>query len=162
MNTDEARQKWLAQLRSPDAKKTTGKLEDFDDRRKRCCLGHACHALGESRRESISGHGKAVVQYGYDRALYQLPDSAAELLDITTSGRFKNAITVKHTVSGYEGFSRLMTCLSDLNDDTTLTPSEIADVIEEQFKTDNFVPFGRYKMTDKDCLEINPKTGDIK
>ena len=45
---NEAWELWLAQLRSPDAKKVTGQLESNYDNAERCCLGHCCHALKDA------------------------------------------------------------------------------------------------------------------
>ena len=46
---DENRQKWLAVLRAPESSKAVGVLESRTDENSRCCLGHACHALGITR-----------------------------------------------------------------------------------------------------------------
>ena len=122
---DENRQKWLAVLRDPKSKKALGVLESSKDPNARCCLGHACHALGLKRTEpSESRH------VHYDSKSQWLPISARRALKINPVGRFgKNVI-----INGKE-----LSNLCQVNDWTSLTPQEIADVIEDQFDNNNFV-----------------------
>ena len=139
---NEYRAKWLAQLRSPKAKKTTLKLEDFKKPNKRCCLGHACHALGIKREvlESNYSLGNSIVHYENEPTY--LPEEAYEKLDITSEGRFVTPVELDHIHKYYKG--DVYKNLARINDHTALTPAEIADVIEEQFKANNFIRPGDY------------------
>ena len=134
---DENRQKWLDQLRDPESKKARGMLEDSKDKNSRCCLGHACHALGIERDEDK----KYSVIY-YDCEDTNLPFGARNALDIDGRGSFKepvNITSVHHNslTSVHEDYMTAYD-LIDINDETDLTPQEIADVIEDQFNTGNF------------------------
>ena len=144
---DEYRAKWLAQLRSPEAKKTTLKLENPKKPNNRCCLGHACHALGIQREvlESKNTVNGWMVHYG-EQASY-LPDEASLKLAILCNGEFVNEIKIDHIHSYYANIEYKN--LAQINDHTELTPAEIADIIEEQFKANNFKkPGANYKWKD--------------
>ena len=131
---DEYRRIWLEQLRSPEAKKAQGKLEDPDKPDHRCCLGHACHILGLLRVVKIpEWRANECVFYGdggWDSSW--LPIEAREKLNVSLKGSFKTPVTV-------DGIT--VNALSVVNDYTKLSLSEIADVIEEQFAADNFLPY---------------------
>lgn len=128
MTQDEARAQWLTVLRDPKSKRNTGLLEDYDDQNKRCCLGHACHALGIERAFRPS----KLVCYGrgMESSLATLPWEAQQLLGITYDGRLRRGVMVQDFF-----YSNLAT----LNDDTKIEPAEMADIIEEQFAQDNFL-----------------------
>ena len=132
---DEYRAKWLAQLRSPEAKKTCSKLEDPEKPNHRCCLGHACYVLGLTRTvEEIQDDIFNYDAVYYDNGYSYLPISACEMLDINPDGDFKEVINV---TMNQKQFCKN---LAELNDDTELQPAEIADIIEENFKANNFTP----------------------
>ena len=142
MNKEQARAKWLKQLRSPTARKVTEALESYDCELARCCLGHANYALGQRKWKSDDD-----VWYGDpagSSTRSSLTKEAAMLLDITPQGFFKEPIPVQpgwHPVSiGIETIPNLVI----LNDTTILEPVQIADVIEEQFEKDNFRPYLSY------------------
>ena len=144
---EENRTKWLAQLRSPEAKKTTLKLENSKNPDHRCCLGHACHALGIQREvlESQNTVNGWMVHYG-EQTSY-LPDEASLKLAILCNGEFVNEIKIDHIHSYYANIE--FENLAQINDHTELTPAEIADIIEEQFKANNFKkPGANYKWKD--------------
>ena len=129
---DEFRAQWLAQLRSSEAKKHVRWLEDAEDSDKRCCLGHACHALGIDRHINVINQ---MVAYG-DNAFSLmntkvLPSEAQAKLNINESGEFVHTIRLN-------GKGILFQSLSHLNDRSGLEPHEIADIIEENFKSNNF------------------------
>ena len=128
---NEYRAKWLAQLRSPEAKQWTGELESYDEPNKRCCLGHACHVLETER--SVSLYNREVF-YGSERDMDSstLPYSVAEKLNIMNSGAMINAYV--HGNDVYSG-------LTIINDSGIFSLSEIADIIEEGFKKNNFYPY---------------------
>ena len=129
---DDYRAQWLAQLRSPEAKQARGKLEDPDDPNKRCCLGHACHILGLERTvKKPEWRASDCVFYGKNCGEASwLPREACKKLNVSLKGSFKVPVAV-------DGIT--VNSLSIINDYTKLSLSEIADVIEEQFKADNFL-----------------------
>ena len=138
---DENRRKWLAQLRDPESKKTTEKLESSIKSNERCCLGHACHALSADREAFADG----IVYYDGEEGI--LPRSVEQKLNITHRGDFKEPITVRFMKRvdlpvGIRPYGTEIEAndLIEVNDFTDLTPKEIADVIEEQFRTNNFCP----------------------
>ena len=124
----ENRKKWLEQLRKPESEKTYSKLERYDNPNARCCLGHACHALG-IEREEIKYYGEEHgVTYGNEHDV--LPKEAAEMLDITLSGSIREEVRI----DGFQnGRPRYFVTLTTLNDKTELTPQQIADIIEDLF-----------------------------
>ena len=126
---DEYRRIWLAQLRSPEAKQWTGELESLVEPEKRCCLGHACHVLQAERSETDHW-----VYYGSGRDMQSstLPYSVCEKLNILNDGEFINFY-----VHGTDDYS----ALTSLNDSGVFSLSEIADIIEEGFKKNNFYPY---------------------
>ena len=126
---NEYRAKWLAQLRSPEAKQWTGELESRDEPNKRCCLGHACHALKAER-----SYTDDIVYYGWgqDMDSSTLPYSVAKKLNINNSGAMINSYV--HGLDVYSG-------LTIINDSGVFSLSEIADIIEEGFKKNNFYPY---------------------
>ena len=126
---NEYRAKWLAQLRSPEAQQWTGELESLREPDRRCCLGHACHALGAER-----SYTDLTVYYGKGRDMDSstLPYSVAKKLNITNSGAMINSYV--HGNDVYSG-------LTIINDCGVFSLSEIADIIEEGFKTNNFYPY---------------------
>ena len=123
---NEYRAMWLTQLRSPEAKQWTGELESLNWPEKRCCLGHACHALQAER-----SYTDCYVYYGSDNDVESstLPYSVAEKLNITNDGEMINCYVHGNDVYGE---------LTKLNDSGVFSLSEIADIIEEGFKKNNF------------------------
>ena len=121
----ENRKKWLTVLRDPESKKTRGVLESSEDENARCCLGHACHALGIPRiAPSDSGY---ILYHSESKSL---PMYARRALMVSRCGVFKNSIVIDN-----KEFNNI----AQVNDMTALTPQEIADVIEDQFDNNNFV-----------------------
>ena len=117
------RKKWLDFLRQPGRKKAKEVLEQYSDNEARCCLGHACHYFGVDR----------VVKHEVHSVLYCnngscLPDSLQWDLDMTEGGDFWEAIDV--------GDEIIADCIG-LNDETDLSMSEIADIIEQQMIAGN-------------------------
>ena len=121
---DENRQKWLAVLRAPESSKAVGVLESRTYENSRCCLGHACHALGITRTVTT---GPEYVRY--DSESKWLPPAARRALRINANGNFKKTIEVD---------DKVLNSLAQVNDRTELSPAEIADVIEDQIENDNF------------------------
>ena len=128
---DENRQKWFKVLRDPESKKITNQLEDPEDPNARCCLGHACHALGIEREIELDPK-KELYNVYYHGSNIVLPDIVSQMLNISNAGDFKKTIYVKNTP---------VSNLTQLNDTTSLTPSEIANVIEDQIENNNLSIF---------------------
>ena len=128
---EEYRAMWLAQLRDPESKLWTGELESIEDSNKRCCLGHACHALGA--KKNVDYENEVRYTFGDDWDVAYLPNGIAEKLNITVNGEFREPFRIED----YEACD-----LSYLNDSGLIdTPAQMADIIEEQFKNDNFIEY---------------------
>ena len=125
LNRQEAIAAWLEQLRAPESLKAKGHLEDILNPNRRCCLGHACHALEMERGSEIPG------SYGTEVSF--LPKEICKLLGISRMGEFRKPLHFQE--------SGLVDSLAELNDCTSLGPNHIAEVIEEEFSKDNFRPF---------------------
>ena len=124
--------KWMRVLRDPESKKTTGQLQDIIYEKHRCCLGHCCHAAGADVKIDEISVGEEAVTYSYlgNNDYACLPETLAEELDITATGCFINKVEVRGEQMG---------SLTDVNDNSLLSPAEIADLIEEN--KDNFIPY---------------------
>ena len=120
------RAKWLAALRRPGSGKRVGCLEDVEAPHKRCCLGHACAALAPGLRFVDTLAGARVRYRGHDKTL---PAEVSRMLGIDREGTFRATV---------DAGGRSNVGLMELNDATNLTSAEIADVIEAQFRLDNF------------------------
>ena len=142
---DYAFKKWLSVLRDPKSKKHVGSLESLHDSNTRCCLGHACHALHSNKTIF-----EDKVCYGAEKEYTFLPQKIAKLLNITPDGEFATPIHISRDYSNIdsdenvdEDINYLPTSIGyndlvSLNDDTILSPAEIANIIEEQYKNKNF------------------------
>ena len=125
---------WLAQLRHPDAGKFERALESSDNPNRRCCLGHACHALGIKMRPL-----KNCSFTDYDGEHQVLSKSVQLMLGIDSLGSFKKRIPIDETrLTGNRHGIGDMNDLTDINDCSDYLPHEIADIIEAQFAADNF------------------------
>lgn len=115
----EARAVWLKTLRAPGAKKTTQRLESPKDTNARCCLGHACHALGVERKVVTEGfpggYQGPLVRYGGE--VLALPRSVAKQLDISPLGAFRRKVYVEGASNPNGGMNSLV----GVNDDTVPT-----------------------------------------
>ena len=136
MTREEARQKWLAQLRLPESGKFRDSLENADCPSERCCLGHAAHAVGAPREVS-----DGIVDYdGFNQVL---SGPLQHLFGISHDGTFSEAYTGRELAEiigrpvPYRDFD-VWGCLAGINDDTDLTPAEMASVIEHAFANDRF------------------------
>ena len=127
MINQDALDKWLKVLRDPASKKAKGELESLGLPEYRCCLGHLCYALEVPSRRVDNN-----LEYGEDRdtSYTQLPEYIARQVGITQDGDFIR--DVEYDEVGTFG------CLADLNDQTDITPQEIADIIEREAKAGNF------------------------
>ena len=148
---------WLATLRDPESLAHVGELESGGEPRARCCLGHACHALGAQRNE-VERARYAPPRITYDGFSGQLPPSIAERLDISRNGAFVNPVAL-----GDEHYG----CLVTVNDRYRPTPRQMASIIEREMRAGNFVTFDTADMrnfndmadnqTEEDALpEIEP------
>ena len=145
---ENCRKKWLAQLRHPDAMKARTELENYEDPRQRCCLGHACHALGVKRKVrqaevNLEGVVSVSVVF-YGESTTYLPWEARKKLNLTYNGAFRKPIQLSGLITKYWADDELdykdFKNLAEINDVTPLGPSEMADIIEENFENDNFKP----------------------
>ena len=131
MINKDALDKWLKVLRSPLSQREKGRLENGTYSEARCCLGHLCHALDIPRHQSGAG---TMVEYGdvddKDISWSQLPEYVVRQVGISRNGDFFKAVEYK---------DEIYHCLADLNDETDITPQEIADVIEREAKADNLL-----------------------
>ena len=129
------REKWLKFLRSNGINKAKGHLEtpkSYGVKNSRCCLGHACHILGFKARHGVRSNNDDVVRY--NSANLTLPRAAREMLNITKEGKFLIPVEVKGKKCTHSYIS-----MAHLNDNTSLTLKEIADIIEEQLKAGNVI-----------------------
>ena len=131
MSRDEAWKKWMEVLRDPSSLKKIGVLESNVNPNARCCLGHACHALiPETRRVTLPRAG-SLVRYGADEWSAQvLPPELTELLGVDASCTFKKRVEVPR--DRIKDTSTLNLSATALNDNTDLSPSEIADILERE------------------------------
>ena len=139
-DTEEAWRLWLAFLREPGREKTEGKLEDVEHPEQRCCLGHACHVLG-AERHADEHEGEVL----YDGREDEFTVPLAKLLNVTPTVYFRRPAPVpkprSHTFEG-TGVTVGFLSAAKLNDDTDLTPAEIADVLERERAAGNIQPYG--------------------
>ena len=145
------RNEWIKALLDPSAKKTTGVLEQIDHNGEvvgRCCLGTGCSALGVKR---IVGDMQNVGYYdgkddGHsvfkDEPLYAecFSQEFADLVGLDNKEGFRGdyqwpALT-KIIVGEYEGAS-----LSELNDETYITPQEIGAYLQTVIEGGKETPF---------------------
>ena len=128
------REAWLAFLREEGRQKCVGRLEDTHEGERRCCLGHAAFVLGGKRSVIEGTAGDKIVAYN-DETGYLSAD-LAEMLNMEASGDLHDFIHL----DGYEdedGDPINFGTLTGINDDSDLTPAQIADVIENQIEADN-------------------------
>ena len=152
---NENRQKWLDQLRNPEAGKHQRQIEDVANPSKRHVMGHACHVLGAERdtyedkfvtykdaedMQFYNGLGRSMTSAGI------LPYTVAEKLNITRHGRFNIELYRDRT------FFRNLTLI---NDKSEMTLHEMADIIEKQFANDNFAPFSDIYNPKKFIKEVD-------
>ena len=91
----EARKLWLDTMARPDALKYIGLMENIEDPRERCFLGHACHALGVNRIIALVDSEDRVF-YGAEHPVWgdcELPPEAAKALNITRTGELRKSVT---------------------------------------------------------------------
>ena len=120
-------------LRDPLSEKTKHRLESYDIPNRRCCLGHACHALIPDERRAFAlmrSTGRVL----YNNEHTRLPTKVAEMLDVNTICEFKEPLLIDNGPL-WSG--------ADLNDCTDLAPKEIADILWRERKKGNIQPFKR-------------------
>ena len=123
-------------------------LENPEDPDSRCCLGHTCAALGAHREQCPEGVLRIyyVGDADHDRSVASLPMGIAKKMGMDTTGSFRKPITIPIDrrrpdvdVSPENGLTKrdgqtflLIESLVQLNDDTTLTPQEIGEVMRRE------------------------------
>ena len=136
LSRDEAVEMWLRELRGPTALKMTGKLAHPLNENARCCLGHLCAAIGAKRTiDRFDYCGETYPRVCYEGETTVLPKKVCRVLDITEKGEFVHPVRL-------DGYMCTFSSLVSLNDQTGLTPAQIADVIEKQIAADNFLGWG--------------------
>lgn len=139
------RKLWVAFLKSGLLQKETGILENAKHNERRCCLGHACYLFGAKRVEMKRNQYRTDIIYDQNHVL--LPTKIARALNIMTNGSFENPIYVpedrivkriNNCLTASEGYAYN---ISVINDCTDYSPEEIGEIIKEQFKTKNFIPY---------------------
>ena len=139
----EKMRRWISYLREPGRRKHKDALQSVSDPEARCCLGHLCHTLNIPFKEYRSG-GRTYIEYLSHASM--LPGLAAEQIGITPSGEFKNLVRIGSERRTYDASDRRYVGNEDLmaenlmqvNDLTDLSPREIGDLIDEQWRNDNF------------------------
>ena len=127
-NPGEARKLWFATMGGPDARKCIGLLENIEDPRERCFLGHACHALGVKRIIAPVDDEDRVF-YGAEHPVWgdcELPPEAARALNITTTGELRKTLTFPDRA----GKPIEVRSVSELSDQSAMTPQEGAVWLE--------------------------------
>ena len=155
---DEAFRLWLEVLRDPKSEKEKGRLENPDNPNARCCLGHACHALGAERRvvqhptSAMPASHDVRVEYGGagehgEGGQYSvLPADVARVLKLTYEGSFKwDALPADDALRYTVGAPFGLDSLASLNDKTNISPAELADVIEALWKNRGFKTYYDYE-----------------
>ena len=126
------REKWLEKLRDPNSHKMKGRLESGNYPNYRCCMGHACSALGEERfAGEFDGEDHEIdanVGYGDAENLYHWTEKVAHDLNVNYRGEFEKPLDIE---------GKAIESLDQLNDHTDLTTQQIADVIEENLINGN-------------------------
>ena len=128
---DSQLQNWLGVMRDPKSGKCKDQLQDVTNSNDRCCLGHLGFSLDVIIETKLNDNREAfiVYRYGHDwPSSSNLPRALAKELDMTQNGDFVKDVKIRGT---------RYACMSEVNDETDLTISEIADVIEAQFKANN-------------------------
>ena len=148
--------RWLQVLRDKHSERFVGVLENADNPSQRCCLGHACHALGVSRtvKDNPCGDDFQTVWYGpkSDLCSKQLPLEACNMLNITALGNLKGCVSrerieelIGREIYIYEDDQfeeeHEFSSLSVINDYTNLQPKEMATLIQWFFDRDMFEEF---------------------
>lgn len=135
----EYRQKWIDVLIDPETKKADGTLDRGNGAR--CCLGHACFALGiESRKKPglITPPIDEYFQYrdGKDWESYYLPYVPTEMLGMWTHTG-ATAQRKPFPIGEYEE----QKALADYNDMTKITPQEIGQYLLTVIEGGEDTPF---------------------
>jgi len=129
---------WLKQLRSDEAEKHVGFLENYYNNKKRCCLGHACHVLAPEIRDVKN------MQVHYGKMCGLLPRNVAKLLNITLAGDFHETHLISDLQKVIPGLIHTsdqdrFDSLTEINDHTNITLSQMADLIEWAYEEKKLV-----------------------
>lgn len=129
----ENRKKWLEFLRVPGRRKVKGFLDIGNGQR--CCLGHACKALGMKwegeKHYDVTTHPyegnipRSFLTFFYDNEETEAPQKVIDSLGLRDSygGLSETVMLNEYPIAD----------LVTLNDDTNLRPREIADFIEKHY-----------------------------
>ena len=152
--TNEAWEKWMAFLREEGREKAYGMLEDHDSPERRCCIGHGCVAVGANRSIEPNEHGNDHVLYEGQSACFAT--SMCKLFNCSPCVDFKERVKIDAmyvNTENLESFAKndfLFTDAAQLNDNTTLRPGQIADILEREWKAGNIRGFDEKPAHDWD------------
>ena len=127
--TDAYWDRWMKQLRDPEAKPFYMTLENQKNSNERCCLGHACHALIPEKREGPTSEDPHVK---YDGSSVFMPDSVARMLNTTNGVSFYRKVRSRGVDAD---------CAQKLNDSKRFSLPEIAYILERERKAGNIRSF---------------------
>lgn len=137
-DTDKAWELWLERLRDPVSRKHQGGLGSIAYECFRCCLGHACDALGverdKAREDQLRWDDKVFYTDGVKTSSDVLPAEVAKLLDCTDVCMFSASYYDDGTEDEHEN-------ATSLNDDTWLSMPEIADILEAKRAAGEILPY---------------------
>lgn len=129
MNWLENRKKWIAFLRDPARKKVITELESKYDPERRCCLGHGCACLIPGLRD-VKESGFVT----YENEGFYAPSAFMDSVGLFGDGGqiYGGGVYFKVWV---------FNSLSEANDETEMTPVDIADFLEATIEGGEGSPF---------------------
>lgn len=130
--------KFVNGLKEPHREKLRGELEDVEENNKRCCLGHGCDIFGITRLVYSRTNSREKVYYGKEQNESVAPKELIDLLGLhnprggTNPNKLENDVI--DIINGY-------TSLTVLNDTSTLSIQDIANLIEGWIEGGPETPF---------------------
>lgn len=143
------RLKWAKYLQSDEAMKQMGYLENGDLPNYRCCLGHACHALGISRTVNSVGS----VRYGNEHGV--APGELMYLVGLDSSSGLPYGGAGCLSYRDREGCS--YESLVEINDGSNATPKQIGAYLESVIEGGEgtpFIPLSEYPEASTDTRNV--------
>ena len=133
---------WHQVLEAEGVQKCMGVLENPDNSKERCCLGHVCDIL-KVKRIITNEEERAYICYGdgYNTEALSLPREIQELLDTTPEVEFRTPVKIDNI---------LFSDITSINDDNVRNYSLkfISKVLREQRKLGNIL--GHYEEESED------------
>lgn len=123
------RVKWIDFLLNPKRKKAVEVLDEGKGHR--CCLGHACYALGLHKTKDGSNSGF----FKYNDELEVAPQQLVEMLGLyDTNGGIKPFSSISYSGGNYSS-------LASWNDDSEVTPQEVGAYLKTVIEGGDHTPF---------------------